>query len=89
MKRRNFLTLFPIAGFAAAFGIKLKAEPIALNITQTPIRVSIDGLAAHMRFSNERMRPMIIDEVHFYSGPLNVQSLAYDEKANAGRVTYI
>lgn len=27
MKRRNFLTLFPIAGFAAAFGIKLKAEP--------------------------------------------------------------
>lgn len=39
MKRRNFLKLFPIAGFAAVFGVKLKAEPTALNITQTPIRV--------------------------------------------------
>ena len=27
MKRRNFLKLFPFAGFAAVLGAKLKAEP--------------------------------------------------------------
>ena len=27
MKRRNFLKLFPFAGFAAVFGVKLETEP--------------------------------------------------------------
>ena len=32
MERRNFLKLFPFAGIAAVFGVKLKAEP-EFNLT--------------------------------------------------------
>ncbi len=31
MKRRNFLKLFPFAGLAAVFGMKIKTTPVVLN----------------------------------------------------------
>lgn len=81
MKRRNFLKLFPFAGLAAVFGVKLRAE-----------------LVPKMRTG---IKPIMIDEMDFYSGPLGIPwdnsaadplqdlAIAYDEIAKTARVTYV
>ena len=51
MNRRTFFKIFPLAGLAAAFGIKLKAEPEFIYYTK----------AADIA----RGRHMMIDEMNF------------------------
>lgn len=68
MNRRSFLTLFPLAGFAAAFGIKLKAEPEindAMQIMSHAGRTgSISGEMLRLHINGQSF-PIKTDETDF------------------------